>query len=706
MDKVRNAIVQEARELLDIMDRTLARVSIEGDDTDSVNEVFRAVHTIKGSAGLLAFERIVSFAHLLESVLDSVRSNNVELAQPLLGLLVDCGDYIAELVDAIAAYRENIEPDAGKRATLEHALQGVLAGHQERFHDVATARGQETVFPGLAGAASLSGLGADNSAPPSGRGPDSGGSADDSQPLLRYWRAELRFGHDMLRSGMDPIGFLRSLESLGRLLEVDTHTDSLPPAAGMDPESCYLRFTVLLQADCGREAIENVFEFVRDDSDVKVFQVDSPHGAPVPDSSTAADAEPGGLRDIPAAVAVDTDTPPRRVKSDPAYVKIPVDRLDALIDLVGELVISGASATDVARREQNPAFQDAAQAIEGLVGQIRDTALKLRMIPIGEVFQRFPRVVRGVARQLGKDIRLTMMGADTELDKSMMEKLSEPLMHIVRNAIDHGLEPASERLAAGKPAAGTLHLAAYHDSGSIVIEVSDDGRGLDYALIRRKAVERGLLDASAPLSDEDASLLLFEPGFSTRERVTRLSGRGVGMDIVRQSIESLRGATEIISREGRGTVVRIRLPLTLAIIDGFMVEVGDSTFVIPMDMMVECLDLCSHASHDSVVELRGEPLPYVRLRDVFGLPPAGGVRENMVVVQYGRRQRAGLVVDKLMGEFQTVIRPLGVLFDKVGSLSGSTILGDGRVALILDVPQLIQRALTAGAAHADAGGDE
>lgn len=658
MDRARHAIVHEARELLAIMDQTLERVAVEGDDTGSVNEIFRAVHTIKGSSELLAFERIVSFTHLLESVLDSVRDNNIELAQPLLGLLVDCGDYIAELVDAIAAHRENIEPDALKRAELESALREVLVEYQTVFDDVA-----------------VTGRVSPPAVAPSAEAPETGG-------VEAYWRIELRFGRDMLRSGMDPADFLRSLASLGRLVEVSTHTDDLPPAAAMDPEASYLAFSLLLAADCGQEAIDSIFEFVRDDSDIQVRRAEPPPSGPPPPKN------PSSPRSAPGQ----------------AYVKIPVDRLDALIDLVGELVISGASATQVAQRENNPLFHDAAQSIEALVEQVRDAALTLRMIPIGEVFQRFPRVVRGLSRQLGKEIRLTMAGADTELDKAMIEKLSEPLMHIVRNAADHGLEPASERLAAGKPAAGTLHLRAYHDSGSIVIEVSDDGRGLDYAGIRRKAVERGLIAAADALSDDDASRLLFEPGFSTRERVTRLSGRGVGMDVVRQRIEALRGEVEIVSQPGKGTMVRLRLPLTLAIIDGFLVQVADSVFVIPMDMMVECVDLRNHDTRGNVVEWRDETLAYVRLRDIFSLPPAH-TRESLVVVRYGRRQRAGLVVDKLLGEFQTVIKPLGILFDKVGSLSGSTILGDGRVALILDVPQLIQRAVAANAVHAGTSGN-
>jgi len=648
--KARHAVVQEARELLLLMEQTLARVAADTDAQDALNELFRIVHTIKGSAELFGFERLVNFTHLLENALDKVRKQQLVLTPSWQALLVDCGDHIAELVDAIAAHQETTEPDAGSRHTLEDTLLAVLAEHGPAQHNGAKA----DVVP------------ANVSAP------------------LQQWRIDLRFSHDLLRHGIDPAEFLRILDSFGTLLEVRTHTRALPPAADLDPESCYLRFSLLLAADCEQEEIDEVFEFIREDSHIVVepLQQDAPpRTAAMPDNRIAASANPPSAQ---------------------AYVKVPVDQLDVLINLVGELVIAGASASQVAQQEKHPAFQEAVQSMEALVGQLRAATLTLRMIPIDEVFQRFPRIVRSVARQLDKDVRLTMSGGDTELDKSMMEKLSEPLMHLVRNAIDHGLETAHDRLAAGKPPTGTLHLAAYHDAGSMVIEVSDDGRGLDYERIKSKAVERGLLGADEPLSEDDACRLLFEPGFSTRDQATTLSGRGVGMDVVRQRLDALRGETELISQANQGTTVRLRLPLTLAIIDGFLVTAGNSCFVIPLDMMVECLDPRQHEIHGAAVALRGESLPCLRLRDVFGLPPGKRKRESLVVVQYGRRQRAGLIVDRLLGEFQTVIKPLGSLFDNIGGLSGSTILGDGQVALILNIPQLIQRAIMANTAQADA----
>ncbi|HLD65834.1 MAG TPA: chemotaxis protein CheA, partial [Pseudomonas sp.] len=376
------------------------------------------------------------------------------------------------------------------------------------------------------------------------------------------------------------------------------------------------------------------------------------------------------------------------------FIKVEVGKLDQLINLVGELVIAGAAASLSLRQNDTAAMTEANEGVTILVERIRDASLSLRMVAIGEVFQRFPRVVRDISKELGKDIELLVTGADTELDKSMVEKLADPLMHIVRNAMDHGIEPSEARLACGKTARGALRLNAYHESGSIVIEVGDDGRGLDRQRILDKAIEKGLIQADQPLSDSEVFRLVFEPGFSTAAQVTNLSGRGVGMDVVRRNIEQLRGEVEVLSEFGQGTTVRIRLPLTLAIIDGFQVRVADETFVLPLDQVIECVDLGEQEQRHDLVNLRGEALPYVRLRELFGLEVRRGQRESLVVLQFGAN-RAGVVVDQLVGEFQAVIKPLGQIFAQNKVLSGSTILGDGSVALILDVPNLIQRASAA-----------
>ncbi len=377
------------------------------------------------------------------------------------------------------------------------------------------------------------------------------------------------------------------------------------------------------------------------------------------------------------------------------FVRVDADKLEELINQVGEMVIAGASATLLARRTQDGALHEAMSLMGRLVEEIRDCALSLRMVEIGETFNRFQRVVRDVSRELGKEIALEISGGETELDKTVVEKITDPLTHLVRNSIDHGIEPAEVRVSRGKPANGIIRLNAYHESGTIVIEVSDDGGGLNRDKILGKAIEKGIVAPTQTLADQEIYNLVFEPGFSTADQVTNLSGRGVGMDVVRRNIEALRGSIDLDSRPGEGTTFRIRLPLTLAIIDGFLIEVGESSLVVPLDMVVECLELSDSdrqsAETRRYLNLRGEVLPFIRLRELLAIEGEPARRENVVVVQFGG-QKAGLVVDQLLGEFQTVIKPLGQVFRHLRGISGSTILGSGEVALILDVPALVQQA--------------
>jgi len=381
------------------------------------------------------------------------------------------------------------------------------------------------------------------------------------------------------------------------------------------------------------------------------------------------------------------------------FIRVSADKLDQLITLVGELVIAGAGTHTLAQRSgiggnigNTAALRESTSNLNRLTEEIRESALRLRMVQIGETFSRFHRVVRDLSRSLGKEITLDISGAETELDKTVVDKIGDPLTHLVRNAMDHGIESAAERTAAGKPARGQIQLNACHDSGCIVIEVSDDGKGLARDRILAKARERGLVAADHTPTEQEIFNLVFEPGFSTAEQVTDLSGRGVGMDVVRRNIEALRGQVSLASRVGAGTTVTIRLPLTLAIIDGFLVQAGDAVYVLPLDFVVECVELPAHnPSEGDYFSLRGQLLPYLRLREFFELGGRAGVRESVVVVRFGDR-KAGIVVDRLIGEAQTVIKPLGALFSRLQGISGSTILGTGEVALIIDVPGLLQQA--------------
>lgn len=652
LDKARVALVEESRELLAAMDAALLDMERSGPESESINAVFRAAHTIKGSAGLFGLDLIVGFTHVMESVLVRVRQGELPMNGELLSLLFDCGSYISHLIDGVLASEELKDPDPVLRRHLLGSLQALLS------EDIRIEKTLMSTVPEIA------------------------------SNEVRRWVLDLTFYPDVLRDGMDPLSFIQYLGRLGKIVSIRTDYSALPSLADMDPERIYLVFHLVLDSAASREEIASTFEFVMEGSQIRIELVPdqdlSAQQSDLPQVETQAVAD---LLAQPLSERMPSSV--RSISQTQTFIKVEARKLDELIDTVGELVIAAASGRMSVSQKQFEVVQEVMGEIEKLVEQIRNKSLNLRMTPIGDVFQRFPRIVRDVAKELGKKIRLSISGAEAELDKSMIEKLSDPLLHIVRNAIDHGIEPIEQRLAVGKPAEGQLRLNAYQDSGGIVIEVSDDGRGLNLERIRAKAIENGLISADAMLDEQATYALIFQPGFSTAEVVSDLSGRGVGMDVVRRNIDALRGLIEIESLPGQGATFRIRLPLTLAIIDCFQVSVGQANFVIPLELVVECIDLEENIDQGSIVNLRGEPLPFVTLSEVFGIPSVATSFCCMVVVQSGRR-RAGILVDRLVGELQAVIKPLGYLLQGVRGLGGATILGDGKVALILDVPALLE----------------
>jgi two-component system chemotaxis sensor kinase CheA len=724
LDQALQTFIAEAFSLLKEMEDCLLRLEAEPGDADTLGAIFRAAHTIKGSAGLFGLDPIVSFTHIVEDVLDRLRDGEVSVEGDLVAVLLESGDHILELVNVVADQGGQLDAAAQAR---ESDLRKRLQAYQASAAGASAETSRETHDSRDTHAA----------LPPDAPLRASGGGQVGSS----NWHLSLRFGPDVLRDGMDPTSFLRYLGTLGEIVSVTTLADALPAAPEMDAETCYLGFEIDFKSEADKETIAGVFEFVREGSLIHILppfskiseyialirslpeketrlgeilvatgaltQQELSHGLAAEKGSTQPDGSSTPLGEIlvrqnavePVIVqeALDKQSQSRDSKAkENRYVRVQADKLDELIGLVGELVIAGAGANLLALRAKDSALQEATSVMSGLVEEIRDGALRLRMVPIGETFNRFQRVVRDVGRELGKDIELLITGADTELDKTVVEKIGDPLMHLVRNALDHGIEPAAARQAAGKPAKGTLRLNAYHDSGSIVIEIADDGGGLNRERILQKARDRGLVAADATPSDQEIYNLIFEAGFSTAEAVTNISGRGVGMDVVKRNITALRGTVNLDSEPGQGTTVRIRLPLTLAIIDGFLVGVGKASFVVPLDMVVECVELSAadrQALHErNYINLRGEVLPFVQLRRHFEVEGAAGRRENVVVVNYAG-QKSGLVVDELLGEFQTVIKPLGKLFSTLRGISGSTILGSGEVALILDVPSLVQQAV-------------
>nr|WP_283939043.1 chemotaxis protein CheA [Pseudomonas sp. T1.Ur] len=674
LDQAQQTFIVEAREQLQAMEESLLQLENDPGDDDAIGAIFRAAHTIKGSAGLFGLEPIVSFTHIVEDVLDRLREGSVEVDPGLIAVLLKSGDHMLELIDVVANQGSTLQPPALAR---EMELCQILQEYQAPPTAAEPARAAETE------------------------------TTDSCEASL--WHISLRFGQDVFRNGMDPLSFLRYLQTLGEIVEISTLTEALPAVEAWDAESCYLGFDITFRSAAGYAAINEVFDFVREDCLIEIVaaqDVEAPANTELVATSQAPSDEgtamvtTGELMPdqrktprMPAQLAPDRQAVSSENKAkDGAYVRVNADKLDELINLVGELVIASAGASLLARTCQNDPLQEATSSVSGLVEEILDGALRLRMIPIGETFNRFRRVVRDVSQELGKDIDLIISGAETELDKTVVEKIGDPLMHLLRNAMDHGIETAEARRAAGKPAKGHLHLNAYHDSGSIVLEIADDGAGLNRDRILEKAHERGLIAQGANLTDQEIYNLIFEPGFSTAQAVTNLSGRGVGMDVVKRNITLLRGTVDLDSQPGKGTVVRIRLPLTLAIINGFLVGIGQSTYVIPLDMVQECIELSEDdgiaSREQGYLDLRGEVLPLVYLRDHFHHEGPASRRQNVVVVRYAEL-KAGLVVDDLLGEFQTVIKPLGKLFGALRGISGSTILGSGAVALILDVPALL-----------------
>lgn len=706
-DSIKSAYFEETAEILSDMEKYLLILEDNPDDADSVNALFRAVHTIKGSSGMFGFNDISSFTHSAENLMDKIRLGQMKFSQSSAALLLKVHDIVGKMT---AAYGTDSQPDATLRREADEVVNEI-----------------RMELDGQVAAKLPSG---DTSA----QKPPAAENSDDSSVQNVYWHISLRPKPDIFTHGYDPYSFIRFLQNKGRIVNLKIVKDKIPSFELMDPEKCYISYEILFDSDSGKTEISSVFEFISDDCDIFILP---PHSKfadyksilsdLIPDSSRMGSilTEIGALtpKELNLILEQQKNQPEDGPKFgeiaisnravDPEIVgavlekqkalgsnfrtksmRIDADKLDVLINLVGELVISGASAAQISHGsdEKKEDFSEKINQMNRLIDEVRNSVLNLRMIKIGEVFSRFKRTVRDLSRELGKEVELIIEGGDTELDKTIVEKISDPIMHIIRNSADHGIGSPDERLRSGKNPSGTIRLNAYHETGSIVVEISDDGEGLNSAKILAKAVEKGLVRDGESLSSNEIFNLIFEPGFSTAEKVTNVSGRGVGMDVVKRNIESLRGNVSVFSEAGAGTIVKIQLPLTLSIIDGFRVLVAGKSYVIPLDLVIECIEI----DHEKLfakdggnfLDLRGEVLPFVYLRDFFREGGNSERLENVVIVEYGSR-KAGIVVDSLMGEFQTVIKPLGKIYKKVSWLSGATILGNGDISLILDVPRLI-----------------
>ncbi len=660
------AFVEEANEQVSAFEQLLLQLEDAPTDHELLDALFRCAHTVKGSAGLFGLDALVGFTHHVETVLDLLREGRLQLSPALSTVLLKSNDAIRDLVanatgHNAAALGAGSDEAARQRSALVAELQA--------------ASGHGAQAPG----------GSDE--PP----------ADAASPAVpRRCQATVRFGCETFRDGMDPLSMMAYLEQMDRCEDVVCDRDAVPGLDVIDPEACHLRLRFALHSAQPRADLESAFQFVMDSLELAI---DDPVAGAAPDDGHA--PEDPLVSDDPATPTAAAPATPRRREAAAAdeggYIRVHAHRLDEVINLLGELVVAGAGASLLARQTRQRGLIEANQQITRLIEGIRNSTLKLRMVPIGDTFARFRRVVRDTAAELGKDIALDIVGGDTELDKAVVERIADPLMHLVRNAMDHGLETPAHRQEAGKPAQGRLTLSACHESGSILIRISDDGRGIQREKVLQRAWQRGLLAPGVrPESDDEIHRLIFEPGFSTAETVTNLSGRGVGMDVVRSNIEALRGSVTIESVEGQGSRIEIRLPLTLAIIDGFLVGVGASRFIFPLESVVEVIDSRAAASAADTqgrgcVDLRGRLLPVIDLRQLYALDSPAPERGSVVVVRCGAR-RFGVRVDGLLGQHQTVIKPLGRLLRGLRGISGSSILGTGEVALIVDVDTLGQLA--------------
>lgn len=697
------AFISEAAEQIEAIEGLLLELEGQPDNRELLDSLFRCAHTVKGSAGIFGLTRVVDFTHHVETLLDKMRDGEVALTPDINTLLLQCNDQIRFLVDTALDEAADTQDQKDLRADLVTQLSMLSSA-------------------GPAPAAA----------------PVSPDVADPAATGAQVWTISARFGPDTFRNGMDPLSIARYLGNMGRIVSVQCGLDAVPPLVNLNPESCYLGFVMELESSASREDIEGAFSFVMDDCELDVQSPETPGqklvraiesipetprlgdmlvqaGAVSPDklAQVLSTQQPSaGMPAVPKArigdlLETQAGVPPEAVAAalgkqqkirestgagEDRYIRVQADRLDAVINLLGELVIAGAGATMLARESRQINLLEANLHMNSLIEEIRNGTLGLRMVPVGETFSRFRRVVRDTAASLGKEVNFEIVGGDAELDKSMVEKIADPLMHLVRNSLDHGLEPPQERLAAGKSAAGKLVLSAQHETGAILIRIEDDGRGINRERVLQRAWNRGLLEQGVVPGDDAINMLIFEPGFSTAEQVTNLSGRGVGMDVVRRNIEALRGTIRLLSNPGQGLIVDIRLPLTLAIIDGFMVGVGCSKFVLPLETVVEVIEAAGRdvrvdPSGRHCLELRGAMLPVVRLRSLYGVESSHQDRVSVVVVNSTKGQY-GIEVEVLLGQQQTVIKPLGRLFKSLRGISGSSILGSGEVALILDVNSL------------------
>jgi two-component system chemotaxis sensor kinase CheA len=667
---------QEARELLDQLEAGLLDLEQDPSNDDLINSTFRALHTIKGSGAMFGFTAVAEFVHEFETAFDRVRKGQSKANTALIGVALDAKDHIHRLIENPD---EPLEGGADILVNLRAIVDGAAVDAEPEAAPAPVAGPVEAAKPAETGA--------------------------------KRWRLTFYLPSDALVYGTNPELLLAELAGIGPTT-VLALSDRIPDLDVMDPEVSYLGWQVDIEtAEDPTAAIDDVFLFLRDNMELTlaplgdevaatVAEVPTPVVAEAP-KAPADDAMPEApfvpeqpVEAAKAPVARKSKAAEKAEPEKPAAtsLRVPAERLDELMDRVGELVIAQARLSQIANSSSDTALKTIAEELERLSSGLRDTTMGIRMVPIGTIFSRFRRLVHDLSGELGKQIEFITTGEETELDKTVIERLADPLVHLIRNSVDHGLESADKRVAAGKSPKGTVRLSAVYSGAEVAISVVDDGAGLNHERIRAKAEENGLITPETKLTEQELNHLIFAPGFSTANEVTALSGRGVGMDVVKRTIDGLRGTIDVTTTPGKGSTFTLRLPLTLAIIDGMLVRVGDGRYTIPLAAVEECVELPegieAHAKGRNFLDIRGSLVPYLRLREVFGLKGEADAHQKVVIVSSGEG-RVGLVVDQIIGNNQTVIKQLSKLHAGIKSFSGATILGDGTVALILDTAHLV-----------------
>lgn len=664
-DKFIAIFLNEASDIVESLEADLLELENNSEDADLINKIFRSVHTLKGSAGTVGLDRMRDFTHVTENLLEKVRSGKTQITGEII-------DVSLKYLDVTKMMLANIGEDGTEAYDSIDAIDDV-------YNEVKKLLGEEV--------------------PQKEEAPK-----EEKKNSNHRYAISLVYKENIFEHGIDPLMFIRELEEKGSIVSMKVHTENLPSMSKFDPFKCYLSFTIDYESENDYNEISDIFIFVLDDNKIIIEEVDSSNALDnteteeIDTEEEKAEEAEGLSKDEESHEDAHKRMAVKKSALNTSTVRVATGKLDSMMNLVGELVIAQSRIMQIVKELEvttGNELDSAVTSLDRITREIQEEVMNIRMMPIAPIFMQFQRFVRDVSMDMGKNIRLVIKGEQTEIDKNMLEQLSDPLKHIIRNSIDHGIEATEDRVKAGKDEQGTITLSAYHQEGHVVIEVSDDGKGLNKDKLLKKAIEKGLLKADTEYSEKEIFNVIFLPGFSTAEKVTDISGRGVGMDVVRVNIEKLKGRVEIISKQGEGTSMRLRLPLTLAIIEGITFALGENIFVMPLLSIVENLkvrekDIRSIENKDEMINVRGEYVPLVRLEKLFETKTkSSSIDEGIVVLAETGYRKAAIFVDELLDQQQVVIKSLDPIFNKHAGVAGGTILGDGRIALILDVAGLV-----------------